>query len=219
MCLAPNATALRGGLAVNPFRPPVRTRRNESGLAHATAGVVPDGEYAALLLAHQRLIHWLCRRKAEELDHDEVFQEVNLTLWNRRHKFDPTKVNPLTRLTPFGVWLRQNFWAARTAVSRRGSAAGLVDRRHRRVTRVTPAADRPDQVAERAETVEKVRAAVAGLPTSYMRAVAEARLRGVPLAAVAEDRGVSRQTVAEVNQRATVALRDALASACRGDLD
>jgi RNA polymerase sigma factor (sigma-70 family) len=230
MCANNTRRVLRGGLEASarltrPKSPaPVNPPEPE--------GVVPDAEYLALMLAHQRRIWWWAVRRVEWADPDDLTQDVLLALWKYRRKFDPSRVSRLSTWSPFAIWARTNFWWCVGEERRRrfgrsarltlvGSGEWRFDRARpaevtfaevesHRLDGLTSPRVAPPEACQSAEAAAAARASLARL-TEDMREVVAAKLTGEPLTEIAAARGVSKQAVSDQYRRASEKLRWELA--------
>jgi RNA polymerase sigma factor (sigma-70 family) len=164
------------------------------------------GDEQALRLAYERfgsLVWTLCRRGvASEADAEDVVQQVFISAWKSRDRFDPSRA-------PLGAWLvgiaKYRILDAQRAAGRRRDTAS----EHMALADDRPAADQLDSVADRMLVIDALKA----LPDERRAVVERAFFSDLTHPQIAEELAIPLGTVKSHIRRGLASLRQHLEGA------
>lgn len=159
-----------------------------------------DGSLEAVYRHYGDLIYTLCRRTLDESRASDVAQEVFISAWKGRARFDPAKGNLAAWLVTITKnRIIDNIRAARRHADRR-SGAELAD---------IPSDAGIDRIAERLMIAEALRR----LPETTRRVIVMHYFDGLPHRQIAEETSLPLGTVKSTIHRGLAKIRDQLESA------
>ncbi len=176
------------------------------------AGKGDQAAFAHLMRRHKGWLHRFVRRHVNDAeDAYDILQESFTSAWSAIGRYDAER--------PFHVWLRRIALnkcrdRGRRALVRR-ALFGLAGPAFKPLEVVDPAA-RPDDAAETSETMRKLEAAIASLPTQLREALILTALEGLSQKEAGEVLGINAKAVETRVYRAKKQLASMLD---RSDLD
>jgi RNA polymerase sigma-70 factor (ECF subfamily) len=141
---------------------------------------------------------------------EDVVQDVFLTALRKLDSFDPERGAMLTWLQYIARTCLHEIYRKRRRYDTHAEFWDGFDRRLAAALSRLGAAPLPDEVLEREETAELVRAALSNLPEHYQEALRDRYHEERPLREIAASRGMTEGAVKSLLHRARLAFRAAL---------